>query len=167
MAESKVRLVVCPVCKTIEEIPDYSGPLKYDYLLDAMAVKHSYGAGQPHVGLILFDVDQTEWNNSQTRLKIIEQVKERNGAGLGDEFYSVKETFKEDAMTCWKQHNRTRDCDDFKADNKRIVPDTKWDRKDLGLAPMKSNRFICEFCPVHTVKMQRMRAARGDYDYTI
>lgn len=167
MAETKIRLVVCPECKTIEEIPDHEGPLKYDYLLDAMAVKHTYPSEHLHAGLVLFDVEQKKWNNTEYRLQIIKQVQERNGAGLGDDFYAVKETFKEDAMTCWKQHNRTRNCDDFKSDSKRIVPDTKWERKDLGLAPMKSDRFVCEFCPVHAVMMQRMRAARGDYDYNL
>lgn len=166
MAETKIRLVVCPVCKTIEEIPDFQGPLKYDVLLDNIAVRHEYAPDRPHEGMKLFDVPQTAWNDTETRLQIIKQVKERVGGGMGDEFYAVKETFKEDAMECWRRHNRTMNCDEFKSDSKRLDPGTKHDRKELGLAPMRSNRYLCEFCPFHSVAMQRMRAKRGDYDYT-
>jgi hypothetical protein len=167
MAElEQVRLMICQDCKSIEEIPDYDGPVEYDYLLEAASSRHTTASGLRHIG-IMCKVPADAWNTPQMRMEIIQQLKERTGKGLGDEFYAVKETFKEDAMRCWKQHNRTRNCDDFKSDAKRIVPDTKADRKDLGLAPMKSNRFVCEFCPVHAVMMQRMRADRGDYDYSL
>jgi hypothetical protein len=100
-------------------------------------------------------------------MQIIDELKKKVSDGLGDDFYAVKETFKEDAQTCWKAHNRTKNCADFKSDSKRIQPATKAERKNLGLTPMQSNRFVCEFCPVHAVVMQRMRADRGDYDYSL
>ncbi|MEV4575977.1 hypothetical protein AB0K16_22295 [Nonomuraea jabiensis] len=165
--EAKIRLVVCPVCKTIEEIPDFNGPVKYDTLLDNIAARHEYAPDRPHEGLKLFDVKQTDWNSTETRLQIIKQLKERVGDGLGDAFYAVKETFKEDAQKCWRQHNKTMNCDDYMKDHKRLDPGTKHDRKELGLAPMRSEQFLCHFCVYGSVVMQRARAAKGLYDYNL
>ncbi|MFI6495950.1 hypothetical protein [Nonomuraea typhae] len=165
MAEEKVRLLVCQDCKTIEELPDHDGPVDYDVLLETAASRHETASGLRHVGF-LYDVSAKSWNDSRIRLEIIEQIKKRSGEGLGNAFYAVKATFQEDAQKCWRQHNRTRNCDEYKSDRKRLQPDTKAERKDLGLAPMQSDRFLCEFCPVQSVMMQRMRADRGDYNYT-
>ncbi|WP_344585669.1 hypothetical protein [Nonomuraea roseoviolacea] len=137
----------------------------YDTLLDVAASRHEYAYEKPHPGLRMFRVKQTDWNDTRKRLDIIERLKEETGDGLGDEFYAVKETFKEDAMTCWKQHNRTKNCDEFKSDRKRLMPDTTAERKSAGFAPMQSNRFLCEFCPCGSLVMQRARAAKGIYDF--
>jgi len=166
--ETEVRLVVCPTCKQIEEIPDFQGPVEYDTLLDVVASRHEYDYDKPHPGLRMFRVKSTDWNNPRVRQEIIVRIKDETSTpGLGDTFYTVKETFKEDAMKCWKQHNRRRNCEDFKSDRKRLMPDTTKERKAIGVGPMQSNRYLCEFCPVHAVMMQRMRAARGDYDYSL
>ena len=167
MAEERVRLVVCPVCKSIEEIPDFEGPIQYDTLLDVTASRHEYAYEKPHPGLRMFNIEAAHWNDSNKRKQIIDELKKEVSDGLGDEFYAVKETFKEDAQKCWKAHNRTKNCADFKSDSKRIQPATNAERKNLGLAPMQSNRFVCEFCPMQSIMMQRMRAGRGDYDYNL
>lgn len=166
MSGEKIRLVVCPVCKTIEELPDFEGPVQYDTLLDVVASRHEYSADHPHPGLKLFDIETKHWNDRSKRLQIIEELKKKHSEGLGDDFYAVKATFQDDAQKCWRQHNKTRNCDDYKKDHKRLVPDTKAERKAIGLAPVQSDRFLCEFCPYHGVVVQRMRADRGDYDYT-
>jgi len=163
--ETKIRLVVCRTCKSIEEIPDFQGPLKDDTLLDIVASRHEYAEGFPHEGLKLFDVEERHWRDTHKREKIVEKIKERVGMGLGDEFYTIKATFKEDAFACWKRRNRTRNCEDFKSDKMRLVPNTHAERKELGLPKPTSNRYLCEFCPYFSIAMQRMRAKRGDYHY--
>ncbi|MDP9870405.1 MULTISPECIES: hypothetical protein [Streptosporangium] len=163
--DSKLRLLLCGECKSIEELPWYEGDVRGDHLLDYLASRHQYPDGNRHRGGALFDVPEKHWKDPNARQMIIEQINARTGKGLGDKFYEVKATFKEDAFTCWKSRNRTKNCGDFKSEKKRLIPDTKAERKDLGLSPVKSNRFLCEFCPYFSIAMQRMRAGRGDYSF--
>lgn len=161
----RIRLLVCGECKTIEELPWYEGPVEGDTLLEVLASRHEYPSGQRHGGANLFDVEEKHWRDPYIQKRIVEEITVRTGKGLGDEFYNIKNTFQEDAFTCWKRHNRTRNCDDYKSDRKRLMPNTRQERKEAGLPPFRSNRFLCEFCPVQSVYMQRMRAKRGDYHY--
>ncbi|MGW0061418.1 hypothetical protein ACWDTT_16010 [Streptosporangium sandarakinum] len=165
--EPELRLIVCRTCKTVDELPDFHGPVIDDVLLDIVASRHEYGPNAPHEGLMPFRVPEKHWKNSAHKAEILERIKERVGMGLGDDFYNVKNQFQEDAQTCWKARNRTKNCDDWRSEKKRLVPDTAAERKAAGLGKPTSNRFLCDFCPVQSVKMQRMRAARGDYHYTL
>ncbi|MEV4454425.1 hypothetical protein [Microbispora sp. NPDC049633] len=165
-AGPKVRLVVCRTCKSVEEIPDFQGPIEYDDLLDVVASRHEYALNHPHPGLNMFNVEEKHWRIPDKRVQILDRIKEQVGDGLGDEFYEVKATFKDDAFSCWKKHNKTTNCDDFRSDAKRLIPNTAAERKEAGLPKPTSNRFLCDFCPVNSVAMQRMRAKRGDYHYT-
>jgi hypothetical protein len=48
----------------------------------------------------------------------------------------------------------------------RLVPDTRAERRDLGLETKASRRpatSLCVFCPYHSVVMQRARKAQGFY----
>ncbi|MFD9947195.1 hypothetical protein ACFWYW_23915 [Nonomuraea sp. NPDC059023] len=164
--EPKIRLLLCGTCTTIEELPDHHGPVESDDLLAYLASRHRFPSGTPHAGGQLFDVEEKHWRNTETRKQIVDQINARSGEGLGRSFYELKDTFKEDAFTCWKKHNRTTNCGDFKSEAKRLTPDTAAERKAAGLGKARSNRFLCEFCPHFSVVMQRMRAARGDYHYT-
>jgi hypothetical protein len=87
------------------------------------------------------------------------------GAGLGDEAYAVRDNFAEDAMKCWRfEHGRTSNCGDYMDDSKKILADSRGERKDLGLDPKaRASIKLCQFCPYHSVVMQRKRKAAGLY----
>jgi hypothetical protein len=160
MAE-RIRLLICNTCKTTEELPDYQGPPEHDVLLAALASRHVFPDGNKHLGH-LADVEKQHWDSKATRRGIENQIRESAGhTGLDTEFYASKNTFQEDALKCWQQHNRTPACGDYKSDKKKLVPDTAKDRKDLGLSPSTVTNYLCQFCPVHSLVMQAKRDKAG------
>ncbi len=145
----KVRLLICHVCGTIDEIPWYEGNPKDDRLLEYRLANHKFPSGEPHTGDLAV-VNQADWKVKHVRNQILQKLGEgRQAAGLGDDFYSLKDNFQADAMTCWKAHNHTTNCTDYHRESKRLVPDTRGDRKELGLSPKaRPNIWLCDFCPV-------------------
>lgn len=168
--DSKIRLLLCYVCDTIEPLPWFDGPVEYDETLLARLAKHRTPEGHPHVGN-LATASEISWNTPERRARIVEELTAvRNGgeAGLGTKFYDVRSTFEEDAMTCWRvAHARTENCDDYKSDKMRMLPDTREERKDLGLSVRQKDRpggtHLCMFCPYHSIVMSRARKAQGMY----
>ena len=167
----EIRVLYCLVCDTMEELPLFDGPPENDHLLEILVQRHIFPSGDPHKGH-LFRMPQLQWENIEVRKKIIEQIKGGGSKGIDEfdaKFYDTKNTFKEDAMACYNKHLRpTEGCDDFNTPSKRLLPDTKAERKDAGLpdpakAPGPKN-YLCQFCPVSSVIMTKMRALRGDYD---
>jgi len=61
-----IRLLVCLVCETIEELPDYDGPVQYDYLLEISVEKHKFPSGEEHKGR-LFKVPVKTWANAKDK----------------------------------------------------------------------------------------------------
>jgi hypothetical protein len=56
-------------------------------------------------------------------------------------------------MICYSQHLRPKGaCPDFNAESKRLMPDTKAERKEAGLDPKRGLPIIhlCSFCPVRS-----------------
>lgn len=162
----KVRLLVCFECQSIEEVPWFEGPAERDETLEYRASAHARPSGERHLGQ-LFVVDKVQWDDPQYRTAIVKQISDERAraTGLGQEFYDVKSTFSEDAMTCWKRHGRRTNCEDYKTDKMRLYPDTRGERKELGLDPKtRPSTFLCQFCPVNSVVVQKQRAARGDYN---
>lgn len=164
----KIRVLICKTCGSAEELPWYEGPVSQDSWLERAVNRHP---GHLAGGLFNIDVQQF-WNTKEKRKITLESLYTQleipgTGPGLGDDFYNLKSTYLDDAMTCWKGFNRTTDpghCDYFK-ENKRILPDTKADRKELGLDPKdRPNTFLCQFCPVHSLVMQKKRKAAGAYN---
>lgn len=154
MAE-QIRLLLCLECKSIEELPDYEGDPREDHLLEVLISNHEYPSGLRHLG-DLIKLDKVVWDNKNSRREVIKQI--RKGSGGIDEFdakfYETKDTFRDDALTCWKRHNRTTNCEEYHADHKRLVPDTKDDWKQAGIRrPNKTpfDRYLCDFCPMASV----------------
>jgi hypothetical protein len=171
-----IRLLVCSQCKTIEVLDDYTGPPEradeYDVILNVSLEKHRDGVERiPHIGQ-MFRVPRSDWENPGAQAEIEKQIREKfegGETGLGSSAYATLDTFREDAMTCWHQHNRTEDCGDYKSDAKQLVPDTQDVRREAGLRKFdKSNpatkRFLCEYCPVHSLVQQKQRLKAGMYD---
>lgn len=159
MAEDRIRILVCKTCESIDPLPFYDGPPEYDTTLEARVREHQFSNGDPHIAAGLFTVPEAEWNNREYQRQIIEKISEATlggETGLGSKYYDVKSTFQEDAMTCWRQHNKTSNCDEYKSDRKKLVPDTRGDRKELGLDPKAGPvTYLCQFCPMESIVMQK------------
>lgn len=165
-----VRILACHVCQTVEEIPDYNGPVEYDQLLDYKCNLHKFDSGNPHKGLLV-RVPTKNWQSTDFKNAFISEIENMVGAGYGDGVpglqYELKNNFKQDAMACWRQHRNPDDCGDYQAKNKALYADTKAERKDAGLDTSLSARpkhFLCDYCPVQSVIDQKKRAAAHMYD---
>jgi hypothetical protein len=165
----RLRLLICHDCESIEELPFYEGPPDRDDTLAYRVSFHQFPNGEEHLG-VLATVPADHWEKASHRHEIVEKIATASGrpgtaSGLGADFYDVKNNFAQDAMACWKKHNRTNDCDEWRGDHKRLYPDTKGDRKELGLNPKgRPNTFLCDFCPVTSVYAQKRNDLRGDYN---
>jgi hypothetical protein len=174
----EIRLLLCGQCKTIEPLDDYTGPLEraeeFDVILNAAVARHQDGVERiPHAPAQMFRVRESAWNNPEAQQQIRAQLVARFDpdaeTGLGAEAYALRDNFRADAMTCWAQHNRTPACSDYKSDAKQIVPQTQHERKEAGLkkfdrANPSTKRYLCEYCPVHSLVQQSQRAKAGLYD---
>ena len=167
----KIRLLICQTCTTVEELPMYEGDPKYDEWLNTKTAGHKTASGTPHIGGLAV-INTANWSNPTYRQGIISEIGKRfalpgKGTGYGQSFYDTKNNFLADAMACWKGFNRTTDpahCD-YRSDSKRLLPDTKAERKEAGLdTKTRPNTFLCDFCPVHSLVLQKRREKAGMYD---
>lgn len=163
----KIRILICKTCPSVQELPWYEGAPQHDEWLNRYVQEH----GSEHIGQ-LATVQISDWNNPQRKQGILQEVYTKfgmpgTGEGMGSSYYDLKSTFLDDAYKCWKGFNRTTDpghCD-YRKDSKRLLPDTRGDRKELGLDPkMRPNTYLCDFCPVHSLVMQKKRKKAGLYD---
>jgi hypothetical protein len=168
-----LRLLLCLVCKTLEELPDYDGPSNQDYLLEIALEKHKFPSGDEHKGK-LFKLPVKVWGNGEQREAIMKELTD-GAQGLNamnpdgeKNFYEVKMQFAEDAMECWIKHNQPKnDCDDYQKPSKRLLPDTAKERGELGLPKPEHvdgpKIYTCNFCPYHGEVVQRKRRILGMY----
>jgi hypothetical protein len=164
--EPQIRVLFCRSCKTFDELPDYEGHPSDDLLLNLVVDKHQ--KPQPHIGL-LFKFPLKYWAVPKVQEEIIKQIT-GGSEGLdvfGTNFYSVRMTFAEDAMTCYAQHNRPKDgCSEYKSDKKQLKPDTAAERREAGLErPGVSGPkiYLCDFCPVKSVVQKKAFDQKGLY----
>lgn len=152
--EDRVRIIICHTDGAVHELPMFEGPPEYDDTLNYRLAEHKFGDGSAHFGS-MFTVASKDWEKKTYRDAILDEIakhtKPGEGSGLGQTFYDVKSNFQMDAMSCWKKHNRTLDCGDYMTDKMRLYPDTKAERKELGLSVKeRPNTFLCQFCPVES-----------------
>lgn len=176
MAE-RLRLLVCPKCESVEPIEwcatepganPACGHAQCADLLQYRVLPHTVPVHDGHVyhsSLLLTDVDKADWERLSTRKNILRNLtKPGDATPYGAELYAVKDNFRADAMTCWKAHNRTKDCGEWRHSSKRLVPDTRAERKDLGLETRSKHRpamtYLCDFCPMRSIKETRAEAAK-------
>jgi hypothetical protein len=162
-----MRLLRCFDCKTMEEFPDPPKGVDpknispgEDPLLDALLEKHKTNQ-QEHLGQ-MFDIPDKDWANPDARKQILEQINEKT-TGFEQEFYDVKNTFQEDALKCFQEHNRPDRCIDWLSDRKKLgraTPEGKAWQKQNQKAPQT---YLCHFCPVASKVMVAQRAAAGAY----
>lgn len=173
----EVRLLVCGNCRTIEVLDDYDGPPEraadLDVVLNVALERHKDGVERiPHVGQ-MFRVKKSVWDSpdaqEQVRQQIIAKFDPGAETGLGAQAYAMRDNFRTDAMSCWGKHLRTKACPDYKTDAMQLVPDTKAERKDAGIGSFDrhnpaTKRYLCEYCPVHSLVQQAKRKQAGLYD---
>lgn len=166
MAEN-IRLLACSECKTIEEFPDYEGRPEGDHLLNRLIEKHG-PAHRRHIGQ-MFKVPKARWDDPKAQSEIAKQIAAKlagGETGLGHEYYDLKNTFQEDAMSCWAKHMNSPACNDYHDPSKRLTPDTAAERKAAGLPAYTTGKdqYLCDFCPVHSLVVTAARKRAGMYD---
>ena len=163
--EPQIRLLVCRTCKSAEELPDYDGDPEYDSLLQLTVERHQNP--EPHLGQ-LFKFPVKYWSRPDVKESIMNQIRQGGSSGLdvfGTNFYETKSQFGEDAMSCWALHNRPTDCSDYKHDRKLLKPGTERDREKAGLSAHEAPKiYLCDFCPVKSVKQKAAFKAKGLYN---
>lgn len=162
--EPKIRLLRCDVCHSLEEIPDFDGPPDYDVILQVTLSRHRTPSGDPHIGRLI-DVPERAWKIPVLRDALIRQISE-GSRGLKEfdtTYYDVQDTFREDALICYSQHLRPKEgCPDFNSESKRLMPDTKGDRKELGLDTRGMPVIhLCSFCPCRSWYENKSNEEKG------
>jgi hypothetical protein len=162
-----MRLLACQQDKTIEELPDFDGPTEYDDLLNHLVSRHRTPSGEAHIGQ-LFNVSDDDWRDPNRQVEITRQIAaklEGGETGLGSEFYDMKNTFQTDALACFNAHNRNPACGDYKSDSKRLKSGNEAEiKRETGVdvtQNRRSQRFLCEFCPVQSLVEQAARRKAG------
>jgi hypothetical protein len=165
MATEHIRLLLCKTCGTMEELPDYEGDPRGDFILEALVKKHPNHLADPNVPLVR--IEKKHWDTPSTRKAIIAQIRDKTGhTGFDMTYYDAKNTFQEDAHECFNKHLRNPACGDYKTDSKRLTPSTTAERKAAGLPKYRSahDRFLCDFCPVQSLVVTAARKKAGMYD---
>lgn len=172
-----IRLLQCVDCKTIEVLPGYRGPAQHDEALSYLVQRHRFPDGSEHRGnLIPAEVSTNDgglrpatmddWKNPKFQELVKENISKSarpgQGTGLGMQFYDTRDTFRDDAMACWKSKLKPAPyCPEYKSDRKKLVPDTAKLRKAEGLGKTTVSRSLCEFCPVHSMVQAKQRQNAG------
>jgi hypothetical protein len=165
VAEEKIRLLICHTCKSVEELPDYQGNARHDHLLSFLVKAHQNPDGTGHLGA-LANVEKKNWDSPVVREAILARLREECGhTGLDPSFYATRDTFGEDALGCFQLHHRNIKCNEYKSERKRLTPGTAEERKAAGLPKYRAtfDRYLCEFCPVHTAVTEALRFKAGLY----
>lgn len=166
--EPMFRLLYCLVCQSLDELPPYDGEPELDHLLAVACEQHVFDSGDPHKGK-LFVLPLRAWAHADSRKEIIRQIKGGGSAGLAeidDTFYDSRSMFLEDAMSCYKKHNKPKDgCPDWHDNNLMLIPKTEKDRIKEGLGKYKDSpgqkTYLCDFCPVAIGVAQRKQQLLG------
>jgi hypothetical protein len=158
-----VRLLFCHDCRSVDQVPDFDGPPEYDHYLEYRVQQHRFPNGEPHRG-ILGRCDNNETAIQAAIDQMASNVTAGEGVGLGQPMYDLRDNYKTEAMQCWKKHNRTADCGDYRSDGKRLYADTKADRRAEHMPTSlneRPNAWLCDFCVVHSLVQQKQRKAKG------
>lgn len=167
----QVRLLQCITCRTIQVIPDWKGHPDDDPYLNDLVAQHGGLEGGHRANLLT--VSEAEWEKPAYKREIVDRMWS-GFTGFTPSYYDAKNTFQEDALTCWKEHRRpgisTHLCSDYRSPRKRIGNPAYRDRAKLAQELHDDNIrhsgpkvFLCQFCPYQS-DVQRMVADKhGDF----
>lgn len=154
-AEPHIRLLVCFICKTMEEIPDYHGDAEHDVILNEVNVKHGSLTEQPHIGSLMH-VPLRQWSDTSVKRAIVEGIWQ-NETGFKPSYYDVRNTFKEDANKCFIAHHRSVPCLDWHSDTKLFASPAAKERavlanelRDESVKNVAMKIWLCDYCAVAT-----------------
>lgn len=162
-----VRLLRCDTCgPPLEEVPwtsdDPNLPAEYDEALIFILNKHRTSTDDPHVGRLIV-VEKRAWDMPNIRHTIMDQIW-GGSKGFGEldvKYYDVQNQLRSDALTCFSRHGRPKeDCPDWRTEAKRLIPDTKEERRDIGLTVNPRARphiWLCSMCPVDAYYQKKAR----------
>ncbi len=167
-------LLVCADCGTVEHAHGEPGPQndreERNPELLALRKRHEvYSAGNTYFHpLAMCTVNAQLWERSEEYRKfivaMIKDATKTGETGLGSKNYDLKDTFQDDAISCWRKHNRTLDCEDYKTDKMKLLPDTKAERKELHMDTRnRPGVYLCVYCPFHSQVMKKVNSKRGYY----
>lgn len=169
-------IFICFVCKELDEITNYDpAEADRDTRIGYLAEKHLRRHPSVEDRVItewasLGSVPAEHWNNTETRKEITKKILEGNGlTGFDAEFYATQETFKTDALECFKRHGRPSykapGCQDYLSSSKELKPNTSIERKAAGLPSYDETKvkksFLCEHCPYHSDAISKIRIERA------
>jgi len=150
------RLLVCRRCGTMNRMQDYDGSPEYDFELQEVIQAHmDKSPYPPHAEehpAMLFRVSEEEAELLDVESEVVK--------ALADEQVFIKEVrddMKVEALKCFDRHNRPSDnCINYKDESKTIG-------RKIGV-PKQNRKYLCEFCPVHSKVVFKMRKKAGMYD---
>jgi hypothetical protein len=163
----KTGLIFCHPCNVIEEIPDYDpdnadNDPRIDHIIATHLRRHpSFEDRFILEWAALAFVPTRHWKDPEYQKQIKHKLLEGMGkSGFDDEFYATQNTFKSDAMECYKRHgnpafksNTQSKCTDYLDHKMEIKPNTNQERRKAGLPTYDETKirksFICEYCPYH------------------
>lgn len=167
MNDKLTGLFICFVCRDISEISDYS-PKDADrdprigYLVEVHLRRHPSMEDRVVTDWAsLGSVSTKHWDSTEYRREITKKILENHGqTGFDADFYDTHDTFKEEAFSCWKKHNKPAyksntqpKCADYLSASKEIKPNTAVERKAAGLPKYDDVKlkkmYGCIYCPYH------------------
>jgi hypothetical protein len=155
-----MRLLFCNACRTLEPVPEYTGGLDVDPLVEHLVMEHTQKDPMAHGGIQLStspfrlakDIPENRWAIPEERAKIIELVnKENKRVGFDAWVSEAIDTYADDALKCFRQHHRPPEaCIDWWSDTKRIGRPTPEGKKAVkeNYKLGSSDPHLCQFCPV-------------------
>lgn len=178
-----MRLLFCNLCKTLEECPDYEGPLEIDPILEDLVRRHNERDPMGHGGrdlraspMRVAVIAPTEHKTSDEvwetdRENVLKQLNEENKkVGHASWAYEALNTYAEDAMKCYNRHRRPdlgngKPCIDYWSESKRIGRPSVMGRTMLKIAPKKgtSDPHLCQWCPYYSTVSTEVRWRAGMY----
>lgn len=179
MATEVVRLLVCGVCESVQEIPwcgtdKNCGHRACVEPLEFRVAEHQYADGRPHAPASLADIVKDLWDDPKVRANFLADLPTitgmpGTGSGLGQTMYDVRSNFADDAFACWQSHGRTKNCADYHSAAKRLVPNTKAERKDLGLESrskhIPTSTYLCDMgCPYKSILQTKAFSDKFSYN---
>lgn len=163
----KTGLLFCHPCHSIDEIPDYDpdnadNDPRIGHILESHLRRHPSFENR-HVldWAALAFAPTRHWKDPEYKKQITTKLLEGMGkTGFDQEFYDTQNTFKADAMECWKRHgqpafksNTQPKCTDYLDAHMEIKPNTNQERKKAGLPTYDDTKvrksYVCEYCPYH------------------
>lgn len=157
-----MRIAYCYSCHGLNKLDTYEGPPEYDVLLQRWIDEHLHGIPVDlHPGGRVFVKDASNFDHSGAGGAIEEQMVEEVRAELAAvnlEVYAMRDSVKEDAVKCHRQHKQPswpgKPCIDYKTESKSLG------RKDV---PEEFRQYQCTYCPYNETVTVEMRRRNGMY----